>query len=318
MARSFILSLAFATIACAEPGAPPAADKPIPTEGDAPAPADDVVARGRAAGLSAAQAETLAGYGAGAVVPILPEDWTLSRFVDETIDEGPGAVYPGYSLHYARADDACFEIHAASEGIGDVFTLEPPHMAEATAPQLALHGPIPVGWSTTDEPESDWGAGRLNTEWFGTDGVFFHLASVAGDGCSSLPLSEAQDLISDLRYLDPADDATLPGYWIPMEVMEEGGDLSAYTGSDAESIARTMSPAGDATSTRVETLRAGPTRRLVVVTHEGLMDDSIRDERVRISFMLNQDGQWFPLYVARQQRCHDGRGHTDWGPDACI
>jgi hypothetical protein len=100
--------------------------------------------------------------------------------------------------------------------------------------------------------------------------------------------------------------------------MQAGADPMQYAGPDPEAAAQAMSPAGDATSTRIETLRTGPTRRLVVVTHEGLMDDSIRDERVRITFMLNSDGEWFPLYFARQQRCREGRGHTDWGPDGCV
>jgi len=278
---------------------------------------DDLAARAAAAGLSPEQAQTLAEHRAGAVVPVMPAGWELTDFVDETVREGD-VVWPAHSLVYRRDDGACFEVHAASEGLGDVLVLMPPHLDEATAPRIALYGPIPIGWSAPDEPESDWGAGRLNSEWFGTDGLFTHIASVAGDGCSMVSIEEARALISEFRYLDPADDNTLPGVWAPLESVEEGVDPAQFVGSDPEEIARRMFPGEEAARTHVATLRDGPRHRLVLIVHEGLMDDSIQDEHIRLAFWRGPGGEWFPSYVARQHRCRAGRGHTGWSTENCL
>jgi hypothetical protein len=244
-------------------------------------------------------------------VPTLPEGWRLTGFTDETIDEG-GVVYPAYVLRYRHADGACFDLMAASEGLGDVFVIEPPHLTEADAPGIALFGPIPVGWSAPDEPAGDWGPGRLDTEWFGTDGLFVRLGSGAEGGCAMLTPDDARGLLAGLRYLDPADDASLPGVWAWAEVGE-----AAHPAGDPEAATRTAF-AGEARATRVETIRPGAARRVVLITHEGLMDDSVRDERLRVAFALDMDGLWRAQYAGRQQRCQPGRGHTDWSAEPCL
>lgn len=317
MRLPLVLALTLAACAAdvpAETPASPAAEAPPAAEADARA--DDLAARAAAAGLTLAQAQTLAGYGAGAVVPTLPEGWRLASFADESIDEG-GFVYPGYVLRYRRADGACFGLMAASEGLGDVFVIEPPNQDEAAAPGIATFGPIPVGWSAPDGPEGDWGPGRLSTEWFGTDGLFVLLNSAAEDGCAMVTAEEARGLLAGLRYLDPSDDASLPGVWAWVDVMEEGTDPESRRAADPEAAARAAFP-GEARTTRVETIRPGERRRVVLVTHEGLMDDSIRDERVRIAYVRDPDGLWTPQYAGRQQRCQPGRGHQDWSPELCL
>lgn len=55
----------------------------------------------------------------------------------------------------------------------------------------------------------------------------------------------------------------------------------------------------------------------VVVTLDGLLDDSVRAERW--TFELAPDGDAYTLTAARwAQRCHPGRGHQDYTPEPCI
>lgn len=316
--RPLLLLLALAACAPASSDDAPGPDSTAaPPTAPAAATADDLAARAAAAGLTLDQAQTLTAYGAGAAVPTLPAGWTLTEMVDETVTDGP-VPWPGYTLRYRRTDGACFTLMAASEGLGDAFVIAPPHDGEAAATGIAVFGPVPLGWSEPDEPGGDWGPGRLSTEWFGADGLFFLLNSATEDGCTMVTPDEARALLAGLRYLDPADDDTLPGLWAPMETMEEGGDPAALRGPDPEAMARTTFPS-DARTTRVETLRPGADRRILLVTHEGLMDDSVQDERIRVVYVRDGfDGLWGPQYVGRQHRCRSGRGHEGWGVENCI
>jgi hypothetical protein len=55
----------------------------------------------------------------------------------------------------------------------------------------------------------------------------------------------------------------------------------------------------------------------VVVTLDGLLDDSVRAERWTLRF--EQDGEGYLLTAAQwAQRCHLGRGHQDFTPDPCV
>jgi hypothetical protein len=60
---------------------------------------------------------------------------------------------------------------------------------------------------------------------------------------------------------------------------------------------------------------SGPVQ--VIVTLDGLLDDSVRAERWTLSF--EPDGESYRLTAARwAQRCQPGRGHQDFSPDDCI
>jgi len=60
---------------------------------------------------------------------------------------------------------------------------------------------------------------------------------------------------------------------------------------------------------------AGP--ETVVVTLDGLFDDSIRAERWTLVF--EPGGEVFRLTAADwDQRCHAGRGHQDYAPEPCV
>jgi hypothetical protein len=257
------------------------------------------------------QARGMAGHNAGAVVPTLPDGWRLDSFEDWT-ESFDGMTYPSWVLGYRHEDGSCFQLHSASEGLGDVFVLAPPHTSAASAPAIASNGAIPIGWSAPDDPPGDWGPGVLVTEWFGIDGLFFHLSSSPDDGCSPIDVDEARSLIAGLRYLDPADDETLPGVWAAADMSPE--DLTATLDPERHAAATF---AGDASSTRVTTLRGGADRRTLLITQEGLMDDSVRDQRIRLTYSRAGD-EWMPGFASTQRRCHQGRGHQDWSAEPCV
>jgi hypothetical protein len=55
----------------------------------------------------------------------------------------------------------------------------------------------------------------------------------------------------------------------------------------------------------------------VVVTLDGLFDDSTRAERWTLEF--EPDGETFALTAAQwAQRCQPNRGHQDFTPEPCI
>jgi hypothetical protein len=311
-----VFALAAASTACAQPqqdaAAPP---ETAPQETD----------RAAAAGLTAAQADTLMGYQSGAVVPTLPEGWQLTDFANETLDEG-GLLFPSYTLSYRRTDGACFRLLTASDGLGDVLVMAPSHMSEATAPGVALYDPIPVGWTEPGDPDDGWDGEYLASEWAGTDGLVFHIDSDNIDsndidsdnteGCAMISSDDARALLEGVRYLDPTDDA-YAGLWAFSAVDPEADDPAPVHAADPEAAAR-ATYAGDAATTRVESIQGGERRRVVLVTNEGLRDDAVRDERVRAAYVHAPDG-WMPPYVVgRQVRCQAGHGHQEWGAEACM
>ncbi len=55
----------------------------------------------------------------------------------------------------------------------------------------------------------------------------------------------------------------------------------------------------------------------VVVTLDGLLDDSVQAERWTLGF--DEDGGVYSLTAAlREQRCQDGRGHEGFSADECV
>jgi len=60
---------------------------------------------------------------------------------------------------------------------------------------------------------------------------------------------------------------------------------------------------------------AGP--QTVVVTLDGLLDDSIRAERWTLGFDEG-DGVYTLTAALREQRCQPGRGHQDFSADECV
>jgi hypothetical protein len=59
----------------------------------------------------------------------------------------------------------------------------------------------------------------------------------------------------------------------------------------------------------------GPER--VVVTLDGLADDSVRAERWILTF-AESEGEYTLTSARRVQRCQRGRGHEDFSPSVCV
>ena len=219
--------------------------------------------RAAAAGLSAAQVRALVGLDVPVVVPVLPEGWALHA-LDASAEEYEGMRWPSYTLRYRHEGGACFALDAASEGIGDVFLTEPPHVREVDVPGIATYGAVPLGYAEEGEAAEGWETAGVQTEWFGADGVFFSLGSTGGDACTPLPPDDAAALLAALRYLDPADDALALGPLAPLETMEAEFDPAEFARPDPEAAVEALFEGGPgADEVTVETLPAArhPRRR---------------------------------------------------------
>ena len=56
----------------------------------------------------------------------------------------------------------------------------------------------------------------------------------------------------------------------------------------------------------------------VVVTLDGLADDSVRTERWTLGFEEAEDGAYALTGALRELRCHEGRGHQHFAGEACT
>lgn len=67
--------------------------------------------------------------------------------------------------------------------------------------------------------------------------------------------------------------------------------------------------------------KAGPEGgggQTVVVTLDGIGDDSVRAERWTLGFVEAGDGLYTLTAALREVRCHAGRGHQEFAGEACI
>jgi hypothetical protein len=67
--------------------------------------------------------------------------------------------------------------------------------------------------------------------------------------------------------------------------------------------------------------KAGPEGggdQTVVVTLDGIPDDSVRTERWTLGFVEADDGVYALTGALRELRCHEGRGHQDFAGEACT
>ena len=70
-------------------------------------------------------------------------------------------------------------------------------------------------------------------------------------------------------------------------------------------------------STRRPARREAAARR-VVVTLDGIPDDSVRSERWTLGFEEAADGVYALTGALRELRCHEGRGHQDFAGEVCL
>ena len=67
--------------------------------------------------------------------------------------------------------------------------------------------------------------------------------------------------------------------------------------------------------------KAGPEGggdQIVIVTLDGLADDSVRTERWTLGFEDAEDGVYALTGALRELRCHEGRGQQDFAGAACT
>ena len=67
--------------------------------------------------------------------------------------------------------------------------------------------------------------------------------------------------------------------------------------------------------------KAGPEGgggQTVVVTLDGIPDDSVRTERWTLGFEEAGDGVYALTGALRELRCHEGRGHQDFAGEVCL
>jgi len=67
--------------------------------------------------------------------------------------------------------------------------------------------------------------------------------------------------------------------------------------------------------------KAGPEGgggQTVVVTLDGIPDDSVRTERWMLGFEEATDGVYALTGALRELRCHEGRGHQDFAGEVCL
>lgn len=57
---------------------------------------------------------------------------------------------------------------------------------------------------------------------------------------------------------------------------------------------------------------------VIMLTKEGLADDSVRALRQRIEMQRNQNGRWSVIWVGEQNKCQRGRGSQTWTAKSCL
>ncbi len=58
--------------------------------------------------------------------------------------------------------------------------------------------------------------------------------------------------------------------------------------------------------------------RTVVVTEDGLLDDSVQAARYVLRFRRGENERWQLVSAEWSQRCRPGRGHQDFAPELCT
>lgn len=111
----------------------------------------------------------------------------------------------------------------------------------------------------------------------------------------------------------PADPVADLGTFAPAHEIVEGADPI----EDAVFAVEEVTAGMDATGRTVEVVAETADRMVILATMTGLMDDSVRDERLLFTFTSGPGG-WTAVSAGRQVRCQPGRGHQDWSAALCL
>jgi hypothetical protein len=103
------------------------------------------------------------------------------------------------------------------------------------------------------------------------------------------------------------------------DFLATGGD--AFASLPIAAVAKYLGlSTSTASFTKVESTSPGEVRNFaeVVVTLEGLLDDSVRGARYTIELQEDQGGMWRLRTAEWAQRCQRGRGHQEFSPKPCL
>ena len=304
-----LLALALLVAACSSPE-PNAPALPDPADG-APSPR---------------QTADLAALG----VPVLVADADgydlVSVTADRMEDGGPPVI--DYTLLYRRGS-ACIAVRGTNDGMGG-----PGLPAETRAvrlsqvpgtPTMSLHRA-----ASADEAEI-WGAATVISEWLGLDGdLFVSLLSSddLGPDCRPASLDAAAAFAATLERIEAGGPPRPPAPPAPVDLENLGAfapaptvlsDPAIQSGSSPEDASRGLAEryGGEVQSVQVQIVQAVGRDATVLVTAEGLMDDSVAGERYRLVYRQNADGDWELEDAGVQVRCAPDRGHAGWSAAPC-
>jgi len=297
---------------------PPPADGPY-----GPDPYEPELEAAGLGGLTADQQATLRGLPFPVLVPGELGGFALERFAADS-----DGRFGSYALGYRRADGACFEVSGANEGLGG-----PEYPLVSTAVTIRDLGRTVRVYEAGDDPRGTsaqvWGVGTIVSEFVDLEGAGILFLSDTQGGCRPLPLEGAAEIVADLRLLPdgptssvapsprptepaPPTDPDALGRFAPADDLLVDYNAASTPEVAAEALARRY----DADEVRVEPLAETSYEATVLVTALGLRDDSVRDERLRLTY-APYGPTWELVAAGRQTRCQPGRGHQGWSDGRC-
>ena len=290
---------------------PPAADGPY-----APGPVEAPPVEDARDGLSADQRAALRALPIPVLVPGDAAGFTVERFAADA-----DGTFGSYAVRYRRADGACFEVSGANSGLGGPeFPLV---STETTVRDLGRRVRV---YQAADDPAATsaqiWGLETVVSDFIDLDGTGLLFLSDTQGGCRPLGLDEATEIVAGLEVLDaggggleapPPSDGTL-GPFAPADDLLDDYNAASTPEAAAEAIARRYE--GEAGRVAVRVLEQTSYEAVALVTASDLRDDSVRDERLRLTY-APYGPTWELVAAGRQTRCQPGRGHQDWSDARC-
>ncbi len=262
-------------------------------------------------GLDADQQQALAGLGIPVLVPGDAGAFELSRFEAETDGQ-----FASYALGYRRPDGACFEISGTNEGLGG-----PDWPLVSTEVRIADLGRTTRVYQASDDSGATsaqvWGRSTVVSDFVDLDGTGVLFLSDTQGGCRPVSLAEGADVVAGLQRLAsrpaPAGAAGL-GRFAPADDVLDDYNAASTPQAAADALARRYESEAD--RVEVQVLAETSYEATALVTALGLADDSVRDERLRLTY-APYGPTWELVAAGRQTRCQPGRGHTDWSDALC-
>ncbi len=294
-----LVALVFLAACAAPPPVDAPADAPVPSARD---------------GLTADQRDALRALRLPVVVSADPGAFTLDRF-----EAGADETGASYILGYRRADGACIEVSGTTDGVG-----APPFPLVSTRTHVpALSRTVAVYQAADDSGATSaqvWGAETVVSDVIDLDGLAVLVLSDTHDGCSPVSILDAAAFVSTLAPLADAGGAAAPpaadddlGPFAPADDLLTTTNAGSSPRLAAEAMARRM----DAASTTVEMLAESSYEATALVTATMLRDDSVRHERLRLTYAPVGD-TWELVAAGRQIRCQPGRGLQTWHDGRCT